>query len=62
MKIVEKNEIDVEAYYARCGPMVLRRCRKFLQDNEKAFDALQDVFEKLLLYRDGMIINIRRFK
>jgi hypothetical protein len=36
MKIFEKK-IDVEAYYARCGPMVLRRCRKILKDNEKAF-------------------------
>ena len=54
MKIVEKNGIDVEAYYARYGPMVLRRCRKILKDNEKAFDALQDVFEKLLLYRESL--------
>jgi RNA polymerase sigma-70 factor (ECF subfamily) len=53
MKIVEKNEIDVEAYYARYGPMVLRRCRRLLQDSEKAFDALQDAFEKLLVYRES---------
>ena len=51
MTIIKKKEIDVEAYYSRYGPMVLRRCRKLLKDNEKAFDALQDVFEKLLLYR-----------
>jgi DNA-directed RNA polymerase specialized sigma24 family protein len=44
----------VETYYARYGPMVLRRCRKLLQDNEKSFDALQDVFEKLLLYRESL--------
>jgi hypothetical protein len=37
MKIVEKKEINVEAYYTRCGPMVLRRCRRLLQDHEKAF-------------------------
>jgi hypothetical protein len=35
MKIVEKKKIEVEAYYARCGPMVLRRCRRLLQFNEK---------------------------
>ena len=34
MEIVEKNEIDVEAYYARCGPMVLRRCSEHLQEKE----------------------------
>jgi hypothetical protein len=33
MKIGVKKGIDVEAYYARCGPMVLRRCRRLLQDN-----------------------------
>jgi RNA polymerase sigma-70 factor (ECF subfamily) len=54
MKIGKKNEINVEAYYTRYGPMVLRRCRGLLQDNEKAFDALQDVFEKLLLYRESL--------
>ena len=54
MNIGEEKEIDVEAYYARYGPMVLRRCRRLLRDNEKAFDALQDVFEKLLLYRDSL--------
>jgi RNA polymerase sigma-70 factor (ECF subfamily) len=54
MNIGDKKEIDVEAYYARYGPMVLRRCRRLLRDNEKAFDALQDVFEKLLLYRESL--------
>ncbi|MFC2146365.1 hypothetical protein ACFLRT_03285 [Acidobacteriota bacterium] len=35
MKIGENKEIDVEAYYARYGPMLLRRCRRLLRDNEK---------------------------
>ena len=42
MKIGENKEIDVEAYYARYGPMLLRRCRRLLRYNEKAFDALQE--------------------
>ncbi|XXF78396.1 sigma-70 family RNA polymerase sigma factor [Myxococcaceae bacterium GXIMD 01537] len=49
--------IDVEAYYRRFGPMVLRRCRFLLRDEEKAVDAMHDVFVQLLRHqadlRDG---------
>ena len=41
-------EIDVESYYRRYGPMVLRRCRKLLKDEDKAVDAMQDTFVRLL--------------
>lgn len=40
--------IDVEAYYRRYGPMVLRRCRALLKHEDKAKDAMQDVFVQLL--------------
>ncbi len=40
--------IDVEAAYRRYGSMVLRRCRRLLRDEEKAVDALHDVFVNLL--------------
>lgn len=40
--------IDVEAYYRTYGPMVLRRCRFLLRDEERALDATQEVFVKLL--------------
>jgi RNA polymerase sigma-70 factor (ECF subfamily) len=40
--------IDVEALYRRYGPMVLRRCRALLRDEERAQDAMQDVFVQLL--------------
>ncbi|MEO1273465.1 MAG: sigma-70 family RNA polymerase sigma factor [Myxococcota bacterium] len=40
--------IDVEAYYRRYGPMVLRRCRSVLSDEEQAVDAMHEVFLKLL--------------
>lgn len=40
--------IDVEAYYRKYGPMVLRRCRALLKHEEKAKDAMQDVFVQLL--------------
>lgn len=40
--------IDVEAAYRRYGPMVLRRCRHMLRDEQQATDAMQDVFVQLL--------------
>lgn len=50
MHNTEKNmDIDVEEFYTRYGPMVLRRCRQLLNDEEKARDAMQEVFTKVLL-------------
>lgn len=46
--------IDVEEYYKKYGPMVLRRCRGLLKDEEKALDAMQDVFVKLLVNRNKL--------
>ncbi|RJO64404.1 MAG: sigma-70 family RNA polymerase sigma factor [Myxococcales bacterium] len=42
--------IDVEACYRRYGPMVVRRCRALLKDEEEAHDAMQDVFVKLIRF------------
>jgi RNA polymerase sigma-70 factor (ECF subfamily) len=39
--------MDVEALYERYGPMVLRRCRQLLANEEEAVDAAQDVFVRL---------------
>ena len=41
-------KIDIEDYYHRYGPMVYRRCLFLLQDEDKAYDAMQDVFVKLI--------------
>lgn len=62
----ERFDIDVEAYYLRYGPMVLRRCRMMLQDEEQASDAMQEVFVKLILnkkrlkgiYPSGLLLKI----
>jgi len=40
--------IDIEAWYKKYGPMVIRRCRRILGDEEEALDAVQDVFVNLL--------------
>ena len=47
-------EINIEDYYVRYGPMVLRRCRQMLKNEENAMDAMHDVFTKLLLYRERL--------
>ncbi|HWM85808.1 MAG TPA: sigma factor, partial [Kofleriaceae bacterium] len=46
--------IDTEEFYRRYGPMVLRRCRQLLHDDERARDAMHDVFVKLLRYQDRL--------
>jgi RNA polymerase sigma factor (sigma-70 family) len=43
--------MDVEALYQRYGPMVMRRCRQLLRDENQALDATQDVFVQLLRHR-----------
>ena len=40
--------VDVEAFYRKYGPMVLRRCRSLLRDEDMALDAMQDVFVQVL--------------
>ena len=40
--------IDVAAWYAQYGPMVIRRCRALLRNEDEAMDAVQDVFVNLL--------------
>jgi len=46
--------IDVEALYRKYGPMVLRRCRQLLQNEDKALDAMQDVFVQVLRHADRL--------
>ncbi len=40
--------ITVEETYRSHGPMVLRRCRALLREEEKAVDAMHDVFVEVL--------------
>jgi RNA polymerase sigma-70 factor (ECF subfamily) len=46
--------VDVEQLYRRYGPMVLRRCRFLLRNDEKAQDAMQEVFVQLLRRKDEL--------
>jgi RNA polymerase sigma-70 factor (ECF subfamily) len=46
--------INVEDLYRRFGPMVLRRCRALLRDEDRAMDAMQDVFIQVLRHRENL--------
>jgi len=46
MKTIAKD--DFGELYKKYAPMVLRRCRAILKDEEKALDAMQDVFLRIM--------------
>ncbi len=46
--------MNVEILYEKYGPMVLRRCRRLLRDEDRAMDAMQDVFVRVLQRRDRL--------
>jgi RNA polymerase sigma-70 factor (ECF subfamily) len=46
--------VDIEAFYERYAPMVLRRCRQLLRDEEEALDVAQDVFVQVLRSQDRL--------
>jgi RNA polymerase sigma-70 factor (ECF subfamily) len=48
---------DLEDLWNRYGPLVLRRCRQLLRDEQEALDVCQDVFLQLL--RRGDALDIR---
>jgi RNA polymerase sigma factor (sigma-70 family) len=47
-------DIDIEAMYRKYGPMVLRRCRYLLKNEQKALDAMQDTFVRVLRYKNKL--------
>jgi RNA polymerase sigma-70 factor (ECF subfamily) len=47
--------IDSNSYYCTYGPMVLRRCRKLLGDEQAARDAMHDVFVQVLSRSDELV-------
>lgn len=50
----DRSKLDVGEAFGRYGPMVFRRCLQLLRDEDKAKDAMQEVFVKLLLHRDRL--------
>lgn len=49
--------VDVAALYTQYGPMVLRRCRALLKDEERAVEAMQDTFVQVLRRQGSMEIS-----
>jgi RNA polymerase sigma-70 factor (ECF subfamily) len=45
---------DFNSLYAKYGPMVLRRCKKLLKDEDSALDAMQDVFVRVMERRHAI--------
>lgn len=48
------RDVDVEGLSRRYAPMVLRRCRRLLRDEDEALDACQDVFLRVLEHRSRL--------
>jgi len=53
----KRRSMDVEALYEKYGPMVVRRCRQLLANEEEAMDAAQDVFVRLCQAGDRLEID-----
>jgi len=47
-------KIDVEGFYKKFAPMVYRRCRYILGDEDLAVDAMQDTFVRILRRKDRL--------
>ncbi len=50
-------EMDIELLYKKYGPMVYRRCRSMLNNDDAATDAMQDVFVQLIKKKDGLTLD-----
>lgn len=48
---------DVESLYRSHGPTVLRRCRRLLRNEEKAVDAMHDVFVEILRRKETLEVT-----
>lgn len=53
---VREANIGIEELYRTYGPMVVRRCRWMLRDDDAARDATQDVFVQLMR-RPGLVLQ-----
>jgi len=48
---------DIESLYRSHGPTVLRRCRRLLRNEEKAVDAMHDVFVEILRRKETLEVT-----
>ena len=49
--------LDIEDSYTRYGPMVLRRCRQLLKQEQDAYDAAQETFIMALRHHERLSLT-----
>ena len=49
--------VDSRHWYQQFGPMVFRRCRALLRDEEEAREAMQDVFVEVLRRGETLVVD-----
>lgn len=49
--------MDIELLYRKYGPMVFRRCKTMLKNDDAATDAMQDVFVQLIKKKDSLTMD-----
>ncbi len=49
---MQLSRADIQELYERYGHTVYRRCRSLLRDEEEAYDAMQEVFVRLITHAD----------
>ncbi|MEZ5333727.1 MAG: sigma factor, partial [Thermoanaerobaculia bacterium] len=49
--------VDLRNWYQQYGPMVHRRCRALLRDDEEAREVMQDVFVEVLRRGDALQVD-----
>jgi RNA polymerase sigma factor (sigma-70 family) len=49
--------LDIESLYSRFGPLVHRRCRALLRDEQLASEAMHDTFMSVMRRQDGLVLQ-----
>lgn len=49
--------MNIELLYKKYGPMVYRRCRTMLKNDDAATDAMQDVFVQLIKKKESLTLD-----
>lgn len=52
-----ENNMDIEELYRKYGPMVYRRCRTMLKNEDSATDAMQDVFIQVIKKKEILTMD-----
>lgn len=53
-EVARFDDAKITLLYQKYGPMVYRRCRSMLRDDDRALDAMQDVFVQLVKNREQL--------